>query len=114
MKHEKKLKDIIEKEPRTIRAVVAQDMLDSEDGKMYLEDVLSHGCQSGIVSGLIYYKDTLAFYTEHVDEIEELKLEAEENIGEPLAIGTPVYNWLAWFSYEETARKIADELDIEM
>lgn len=109
----KKLEAIVKDNPKTLLEVVAQDALDAENAKSYLQDVLQHGCQSGMVSGLIYYKDTLAFYNEHVDDIEALREETEDSIGEPLAIGYPSYNWLAWFGYEETARKIADELGIE-
>jgi hypothetical protein len=113
MKHVKKLREIA-KEKGSIRVDVAQDMLDSEDGEMYLKDLLNHGCQSGMVSGLIYYTDTKAFYIEHIDEIDELREEMENETGEPLKIGMPSYNWLAWFGYEETARKIANELSIEV
>ena len=114
MKYQKKLETIRDNEPKTIRAEVAMDMLESEDGEMYLRDLLQHGCQSGMVSDLIYYHDTKAFFVEYMDEIEELKDEMEESIGEPLKIESPMYNWLAWFGYEETARKIADELGVEV
>ena len=114
MKYQKKLETIRDNEPNTIRAAVAQDILDSEDGEMYLRDLLQHGCQSGMVPGPAYYHDTKEFYIEYIDEIDELREEMEESIGEPLKIGIPSYNWLAWFGYEETARKIADELSIEI
>lgn len=112
-KHKKALKAIA-KEKGTIRAEVAQDALYSENVETYFRDLLQHGCQSGMVSGLVYYTDTKAFYIRHIDEIDELREEMEQSIGEPIEIGHPVYNWLAWFGYEETARKIADELGIEI
>ncbi len=113
MKHGKKLREIIEESPDSIAAVVAQDCLYSENAETYLSDLLQHGCQSGIVSGLIYYTDTKDFFIRHMEEIDELRGELEDSLGEPLKIGTPAYNWLAWFGYEETARKLAEKLGIE-
>lgn len=112
MKYQKKL-EAIAKENDGLRSLVASDALEQENAESYLKDVLQSGCQSGIVSGLIYYKDTLAFYNEHVDEIEALREETEEAIGESLSIGYPSYNWMSWFGYEETARKVADEIGME-
>lgn len=113
MDYTKKLKALL-KTASDLDKEVIQDAIDAEDAKSYLEDVLQHGCQSGIVSGLIYYKDTDAFFRKHMDEIEQLRLDMEESIGEPLKIGTPLYNWLAWFGYEETANKIANQIGLDI
>ena len=94
---------------------IAQELLDrgsDEEIKSYVSDVMNHGCVSGTVSSLIYYADTKAFYVKHMDDIQELYEETTESLGEPLRIGTPMSNWFAWFGYEETTRKIADELNI--
>lgn len=45
---------------------------DSEDAQGILENVLTHGCQSGMVNHLIYYKDTVAYYENHESEIMEM------------------------------------------
>ena len=42
---------------------------DAEDAEGILDDIISHGCQSGMVNHLIYYKDTEAYYEEHKEEI---------------------------------------------
>lgn len=47
-----------------------------EDVKNYspqakLQDLLQHGCQSGMVNHLIYYKDTVAYFGEFEKEIYE-------------------------------------------
>ena len=93
----------------------------------YLKDVLNHGCQSGICSGLIYYKDTNNFYDKFEGEIwdivnnisEEMEestfqmidgLNGSKNVGS----NEQFKNLLAWFAYEETCRKIADKLEIEI
>jgi len=110
----KQLKELLENSSNKLEKEVIQDLLDDEEPKAYLKDLLNHGCVSGMVSNLIYYKDTEAFYIKFIDEIDELREEYEEMLGEPLKIGYPLYNWLAWFSYEETARRIAEKLNIEI
>lgn len=112
MDYTKKLKGLL-KEATELEKEVIEDALNAEEAKSYLQDVLRHGCQSGMVSGLIYYHDTKLFYIKHIDEIDELRGELEDSIGEPLKIGFPSYNWLAWFGYAETARKIADKIGLE-
>lgn len=45
---------------------------DSEDAQGILENVLTHGCESGMVNHLIYYTDTVAYFEEHENEIMEM------------------------------------------
>lgn len=45
---------------------------DNEDAQGILENVLTHGCQSGMVNHLIYYTDTVAYFEEHEEEITEM------------------------------------------
>jgi hypothetical protein len=61
---------------------------------------------------LIYYKDTHIFYDKHYDEIEELREEYEEMVGEALKIQGDLKNFLAWFAFEEVAYKIASDWDL--
>lgn len=70
---------------------------------------MTHGCVSGIVPELIYYKDTHEWFDKYYEDIEELRIETEKSIGEPLNIGdNDLKNWLAWFSFEETCRRLYD------
>jgi len=96
-----------------------------------LFDDLRYGCPSGIVEHLIYYTDTLKFYSEYKEEINELLtnysndtgLSIDELFGElfedkwnqsdPLALETQNQNLLAWFGFKETAFNLARELGIE-
>lgn len=80
-----------------------------------LDDLLEHGCQSGMVSDLIYYCDTVAFYRRHKAEIDGLvkelggspsKLFRDWDSTDPFADDTHNQNLLAWFGFEETARRI--------
>ena len=48
---------------------------DYSDKKTIFTDVLYHGCQSGIVGELIYYIDTVKFYKQYRQEINDLLYE---------------------------------------
>jgi hypothetical protein len=86
-----------------------------------LKDLQYGGCSSGIVSGLIYYSDTVKFYRQNREEIVALLVEAFEKSGfydpaklfgdkwdekDPLAFDDTNQNLLAWFGFEETASRI--------
>ena len=95
---------------------------DYNDKKGIFTDVLHYGCQSGIVGELIYYSDTVAFYKQYREEINDLLYEIMNETGlyapsdlfgdkwdkeDPLAQDICNQNLLAWFGFEETLRKIA-------
>ena len=108
------LQNIIENEPSTIRAYVATEALDYDDPAVFFSDLQRSGCQSGMIGGLIYYYDTHAFFDRYYDEIEELREDYEDNTGEPLRINGDLKNWLAWFAFEETAFRMANDLELEI
>ena len=84
------LKNIIDQEPDTIRAVVAQEALDAVSEcypiESWFNDLLSHGCICGVISSLIYYQDTAAFLDKYYEDIIWLKTEYEESISESMEI----------------------------
>ena len=108
----KKLQSIVTNEPKSIRAAVATEALGYHDPEAFFNDLLSHGCASGMVNSLIYYRDTHAFFENHYDEIEELREEYVESTGDSLTVKGDMKNWFAWFSFEEVARLLASEFDI--
>lgn len=88
-----------------------------------LEDLLAHGCASGMVGELIYYSDTYAFYEQHCKEINALLAEMMDSTGytspaslfgdkwdsaDPLALDLHNQNLLAWFGFEEAARQLQE------
>lgn len=80
-----------------------------EEQQAYVQDVLQHGCVSGMVSELIYTHHCQEWYDEYYEDIEELRINMEEDIGEPLVIGDrDLKNTYAWFSFEETVRLLYD------
>ena len=92
-----------------------------------LKDLFYGGCQSGMVGHLIYYTDTVKFFKKYRQELSALLTEMVADVGEqpadlfgdkwekedPLALGDLNRNLLAWFGFEETARKLADANGIE-
>lgn len=45
---------------------------DSEDAQGVLDNILMHGCGSGMVNHLIYYTDTVKYFEDHESEIMEM------------------------------------------
>jgi len=105
-----KLREIVEAEPDALKATVAQIALEHDNPEMFLSDVLAHGCISGVVGSMIYYRDTHAFYDHHYDEIEELRLDWQAETGQPIEIKGDLKNFLAWFAFEHTAFVLMHEL----
>ena len=92
-----------------------------DDKKHIFTDVLYYGCQSGTVGFLIYYSDTVRFYKQYRQEIDDLLYETMESTGlyspsklfgdkwdkeDPLGRNDYNQNLLAWFGFEETLRNI--------
>lgn len=86
--------------------------------KARCEDI-QHGCSSGVVSSLIYYSDTTAFYKKYKKDIQkllkELCAECGCNVWELLRDFDTEdifceeinnQNLLAWFGYEEINNQI--------
>ena len=90
--------------------------------------VINYGCSSGIVANLVYYHDTLEFYEDLKNEINDLLVETLDACGcnspaelfsknwddtDPLALECNNKNLLAWFGFEETTKNIANDFNIE-
>jgi len=108
----KQLQYILKAEPKTLRGEVAREALEYGcDIAAFFSDLLTHGCQSGMIGSLIYYRDTHQFYDTHYDEIEALRMDLEESTGVQLHPKGDLKNWYAWLAFEETARVIVSEQD---
>jgi hypothetical protein len=102
--------------------VIEDREMEAEEGNvLYLEEVCRQGCESGIVSRLIYYHQTIAFYKDHQDEIGSLlrglmmetglsirELFKNWDMEDPLANSTNNQNILAWFGYEQIAQELLE------
>ena len=102
----------------TLKHEVVEIIMDQVDGLenevilSTVEEIVTYGCQSGVVSALITYSDTEAFFDRHANEIFELVEEAKEeeiiNLNEFILCK----NDLAWFAFEMIAQEIYQEMEI--
>lgn len=92
--------------------------------KGFYNDLQYAGCQSGMVGELIYYTDTEAFYSRYQSDIDDLLTSTLYDIGshspkdlfgdnwdddDPLARDMHNRNLLAWFGFEEAARRLVED-----
>ena len=77
-----------------------------------VEEMVTYGCQSGIVSALITYSDTEKFFDNHANEIFELI----EDMRQEGIINMNNFelskNNLAWFAFETIAQEIYYEMEV--
>ena len=98
---------------------ILESMATDSNLETVINEVLQYGCISGIVGSLIYYYQTEEFFNRHKKAINELAHELSEEIyGNPFEIyhnlnGGCSKNNMAWFGFEEMARMIASEIEIE-
>lgn len=148
-KEVKKIISELKQTNKLYRRVIAEIVEDSNDhsGDNLQEKIqsrlrdISHGCQTGIVSSLIYYSDTSQFFRTYKKEIVELAEELATDIGEQVLtmianfnpikgdfteseIAKVLYgpwrdtdyhqmiaNSLAWFAYEEIANTFSNRME---
>lgn len=82
------------------------------DFEMWLNDLLKHGCISGMVGILIYNSDCKEIYVRNIDSMESMKEDLEEEVGEmiPNRHNLPHYTFLCWLCYEELGRMVYDKI----
>jgi len=127
----KELKKLLKESNNELEKYCINDLLEHETEEeitSYINDLLQHGCVSGMVGALIYYNDTVKFYKQYNSEINELLYETLQETGlsinelfgdkfysdDPLVIDQMNQNLLAWFGYEEMIRKIGYKLELEI
>lgn len=100
----------------TIEKYIAIEALQyGENPKDFFKDILTHGCISGMISGLVYYTDTHKFFDTYYEEIEELRTEYENSTGISFEIpDSDLKNSLAWFGFEQTAYNLANMLELDI
>ena len=90
-----------------------------KDDIVRIEDIVLHGCSGGI-SGLIYYRETIAFHDQHKVEIWDELYEAAQQEGlktmdlvhrvAPEAVSmAQLKNELVWWAVEVVASRIIHE-----
>ena len=87
------------------------DGLENEEILSAVEEIVTYGCQSGIVSALITYSDTELFFDKHANEIFELVEDAKQEGIIDMNNFTLSKNNLAWFAFETIAQEIYNEME---
>lgn len=99
---------------RHVAEILLANIDSHENMEDYVQDVLSYGCASGAVSGMIYYSETNEFFETHKDSINDALADIRQELGaqawppngwdeeDPLAMGVVNRNLLAWLAFEKT------------
>ncbi len=87
-----------------------------------LKEVYEHGCASGCISGLIYYRETNDIYSRFKDQIWEILQETADQMGfdnviellasnDKASLDTPqtFENHMVWFAVEIIAGQLVQE-----
>ena len=76
-----------------------------------VKEIITYGCQSGIVSALITYSDTEKFFDNHSNEIFELIEDMRQESIIDMNNFELSKNNLAWFAFETIAQEIYQEME---
>ena len=87
------------------------DGLENEEILSTVEEIVTYGCQSGVVSALITYSDTELFFDKHANEIFELVEDAKQEGIIDMNNFELSKNNLAWFAFETIAQEIYQEME---
>ena len=87
------------------------DGLENEEILSTVEEIVTYGCQSGVVSALITYSDTEAFFDRHANEIFELVEDMRQEGMIDMNNFELSKNNLAWFAFETIAQEIYQEME---
>lgn len=103
-----------ELEDNEIAVHIVETLLDDydnlDDALCYLNDVVTHGCISGVVSELIYTHQQMKFFDEYYDTINTLYFDFIENVGEAPELYGNLLN-VTWYAYEMSAQLVLDQID---
>lgn len=108
--------------------IINNNIEDDYAFESFINDLINHGCVSGMVGELITYNDTTNFYKVHQEEIDDLLTQYCDDSGlsisqlfgkkwdrdDPFAKDIYNQNLLAWFGFEETAFNLARKQGIEI
>lgn len=83
--------------------IESYDGTKKEQLKSFLEDMQTSGCISGMISEFIFHTDCKAFYIAHLEDLENIKNDLEDGLGEPIPnrFKSPHYTFICWLCFEE-------------
>ncbi len=110
-----RLKSISETSSDSLEKAVALEALGHETHEgilWFFNDLLQHGCICVMVTSMVYYCNTEAFFNKYYEDIIWLKTEYEESTWKSMENSHQVKDYLDWFAFKETTRQNADELSL--
>ena len=86
-----------------LKSITSYNGKKREQLKSFFLDLQQGGCVSGMISEFIYHADCKAFYIEHIDDLENIRTELEEAVGEAIEnrFQAPHYTFVCWLCFEE-------------
>ena len=88
-----------------------------EDMLTYLKDVFCYGCQSGVVTHLIYNNDIKKYFATHSDSINDILYTIQYENGTQIGLDTERYTYIetqvTWLVYEYACIDIYNFLECE-
>lgn len=99
---------------------------DSGEVSSVVEDLMENGCQSGMISDLVYYSQTVPVFIRFQNELNEIltailnetRLSPQSFLKErgwddndPLILGDVNRNLIVWLAFEWVASQIAEDED---
>lgn len=109
------LNSMLENTESELKKSVLESLIDKAEGLeneeiiSMINDIVSYGCASGIVSDMMFYRDTESFFNTHSEEIFDLMNEKRDE-GWDLNNIEFSKNNLAWWAYEVITSQILYEL----
>ena len=85
--------------------------LDDSEILSAVEEIVTHGCATGVVPALITYDDTDKFFNNYADEIFELVEDMKQEGIIDMNSFELSKNNLAWLAFETIAQEIYNELE---
>lgn len=112
---------------KKVVSIIARNYVDGGYSSLesYFNEIQQNGCVSGMISELIYYNDTVAFWKRYKKDIMNILIVTMSDLGtespakvfgknwdqdDPFATDTANQNLLAWFGFEQTAYDLANNL----
>lgn len=88
---------------KDFKDIVLEKIADYEDPKSFFEDLQYGGCISGMISEFIYNADCKKFYIEHIDDLEWMRKDMEDGLGEAIKNrhDFPHYVFMCHLCFEE-------------
>ena len=77
---------------------------------------MPHSIEAAVaIEALDYQEDCIMnFFDDHYSEIEDIRCQIEEDLGQPIQVKGDLKNFFSWLAFEETARKMIEAMGIEL